>query len=229
MMGLDDVLYFSKISHWAPSLQSDADWNDWALGKRSIEISSSSPKLEFTTPLFRRRLSQLTKMTVQVVHDSLLEGRDKDGREIFNDAKIFFTSFRGEIKREFSINEELIKEGDVLPASFSLSVFNTAPALATIAMGVKNGYTVVFPSGGNFQFSLQAAFSSLLCGREESLLFVYGDEMIPCDYGSFSCQPFAFATLVSGKKTSSPSKTLSLCELKKINSPEEFLARLILC
>ena len=50
---------------------------------------NSAPKLEFTDPLFKRRFSQITKMTVQVVHD-LLENR-KD----LKDSKLFFTSFRG--------------------------------------------------------------------------------------------------------------------------------------
>ena len=89
-------IYFSRLSSWAPGLQSHADWLDWASGKKKILLDSSAPKLEFTPALFRRRLSQLSKMTIQVIHDSLLLGKDESGREIFEDLKIFFTSFRGE-------------------------------------------------------------------------------------------------------------------------------------
>ena len=87
---------------------------------------NSAPKLEFTDPLFKRRFSQITKMTVQVVHD-LLENR-KD----LKDSKLFFTSFRGEIKREFTINKTLIEDKMVLPAAFSLSVFNAPIALSPL-------------------------------------------------------------------------------------------------
>ncbi len=221
-------IYFSRLSSWAPGLQSHADWLDWASGKKKILLDSSAPKLEFTPALFRRRLSQLSKMTIQVIHDSLLLGKDESGREIFEDLKIFFTSFRGEIKREFTINEELIKEGDVLPASFSLSVFNAPVALSSIAFSLKNGYSVVFPSKENFNSAFLAATSSLLCKRESKILFVYADELIPEEYGIENKSPFAFATVMSLACEKDSFFHLSVEEINSFSKPEEMLSKLIL-
>ena len=69
-------IYISSITKWAPGLTDDETlWQNWLNGDAQIEQSKESPKLEYTEPLFRRRLSQITKMTVHVVH-SLLEKTD---------------------------------------------------------------------------------------------------------------------------------------------------------
>ena len=115
-------LYISDISKWAPGLADDENlWQKWARGdaQTKIEQIKESPKLEYTDPLFRRRLSQITKMTVHVIH-KLLEKAN-----ISPETKLVFISLRGEIEREFTINKGIIEDGMILPAGFSLSVFNT--------------------------------------------------------------------------------------------------------
>lgn len=178
---------------------------------------NSAPKLEFTDPLFKRRFSQITKMTVQVVHD-LLENR-KD----LKDSKLFFTSFRGEIKREFTINKTLIKDKMVLPAAFSLSVFNAPIAAATIALNLTGGYTVAFPSESSLKNSLLTAIAPILCGDEEKIAFIYADEKIPEEYSEINTypdQPLAFACVLSSRKTSGS----ILLEDKFLDlSPKDFL------
>ena len=170
-------IFVSPAVCYAPGMQSQKDWQLFAKGEKQIECSSQSPKLEFTTPLFRRRLSQLSKMTVQVVHDAL---------EVFNcgDIPILFTSVYGEINREFTINRSLLQEECVMPAAFSLSVFNAPVALATLALSLKAGYQVVFPSRGDFSSSLMAAAAPVLSGKEKQILFVYADELFPEEYNS---------------------------------------------
>ena len=114
-------VFISDISAWAPGIGDEqAKWQDWLDGKTQIEQSKESPKLEYTDPLFRRRLSQITKMTVHVIHN-LLEKTNVD-----KNTKIVFVSLRGEIEREFTINKSLIEEKMILPAAFSLSPPSTA-------------------------------------------------------------------------------------------------------
>jgi hypothetical protein len=73
---------------------------------------AASPKLEWTEPIFRRRLSQLTKMTVQVVHDLFSDGTlDKN-------TKLVFVSFRGELEREFKVNKTLFRKSRFCPPPF---------------------------------------------------------------------------------------------------------------
>ena len=178
---------------------------------------NSAPKLEFTDPLFKRRFSQITKMTVQVVHD-LLENR-KD----LKDSKLFFTSFRGEIKREFTINKTLIEDKMVLPAAFSLSVFNAPIAAATIALNLTGGYTVAFPSESSLKNSLLTAIAPILCGDEEKIAFIYADEKIPEEYSEINTypdQPFAFACVLSSRKNS---RSILLEDKFLDLSPKDFL------
>ena len=72
-----------------------------------IPEGTEAPKLEFVDPLFRRRLSQITKMTIHVLHDLLEEIPEA------TDYKQVFISFRGEIKREFTINKGLAGDAHV--------------------------------------------------------------------------------------------------------------------
>ena len=185
--------YIGSTKAWAPGIENGLD---------AIQNEKLSPKIEFTDPLFRRRFSQITKMTVQVVHDVVEEIPDA------RDFKIVFASFRGEIEREFAIDRMLIEDKMILPAAFSLSVFNTPIAAATIALGMKGGYSVIYPSKGCFKDALLSAAASVLCGDEKEILFVYADEKIPDEYAgtmknyesSSEPVPLAFACILSADK-----------------------------
>ena len=51
--------YLSNVTAWAPGLGDDGKlWQAWANNQAQIEQIKESPKLEYTDPLFRRRLSQ---------------------------------------------------------------------------------------------------------------------------------------------------------------------------
>ena len=179
---------------------------------------SAAPKLEWTEPIFRRRLSQLTKMTVQVVHDLFSDGTlDKN-------TKLVFLSFRGELEREFKVNKTLIEEESIFPAAFSLSVFNAAIAQATIALGLKGGYTCVFPSGADFASGVLSAAAPVLAqGGDAKIVLVYADENVPDYYKEFlqgPNEPLAFAALLSSQKTDN-SVELDLENIPR--SPREFV------
>lgn len=179
---------------------------------------AASPKLEWTEAIFRRRLSQLTKMTVQVVHDIFFDGTlDKN-------TKLVFVSFRGELEREFKVNKTLIQEESILPAAFSLSVFNAAIAQATIALGLKGGYTCVFPSGADFASGVLSAAAPVLAqGGDAKTVLVYADENVPDYYKEFlkgPNEPLAFAALLSSQKTDN-SIELNLEKIPR--SPREFI------
>lgn len=179
---------------------------------------SASPKLEWTEAIFRRRLSQLTKMTVQVVHDIFQNG------DVSKDTKIVFVSFRGELEREFKVNKTLIEDESILPAAFSLSVFNAAIAQATIALGLKGGYTCVFPSGADFANGVLSAAAPVLAeGGDTKIVLVYADENVPDYYKEFldgPNDPLAFAALLSSQKTDN-SVELNLENIPR--SPREFI------
>ena len=191
-------IYLTNITMWAPGLASDPDlWKKWAENKESIALSNESPKLEYTSPLFRRRLSQITKMTVEVVH-SLLEKS-----HVNKETKLEFISLRGEIARTFSVTKGIIEDGMILPAGFSLSVFNTPISSTTLAFGLKGGYSVIYPSNNDFKQSFMAALAPVLAGTEKEVILVYADELVPEAYGDkrpVENIPLAFACLVSSEE-----------------------------
>lgn len=215
--------YISNVTAWAPGLTDDISaWKEWANDNAVIEQIKESPKLEYTDPLFRRRLSQITKMTVHVVH-SLLEKTN-----INKETKIVFVSLRGEIEREFTINKGLIEDGMILPAGFSLSVFNTPISSATLAFGLKGGYSVIYPSKNNFSDAFKTAVAPILAGTEKEIIFVYADELVPELYQDKRPKeniPLAFACVISSESKENGIEFDDFSNLEK--SPSKFLKYLL--
>lgn len=194
---MKNEIYISEPVVFTPGLETKEDLILWADGKKEILFEKTSPSLSYTDPLFRRRLSQLCKMTVEVVHNLL----SKTG--IGNNTKLAFISFRGEIEREFKLNKSLFEDQMILPASFSLSVFNSPIALATIESKIQAGYSAIFPTDDNFRDGFFSAAASVLCESQDKVILVYADELIPDEYSGIAPKekpPLAFACILSKEK-----------------------------
>jgi len=212
--------YISRLCAWAPGVENSDEWERWARGEREIVSDTRAPAIDFTDPMFRRRLSQISKMTVQVVHDLMPVG---------DDTKILFVSFRGELSRQFQVNRMLIEDNALLPAAFSLSVFNAPAALATIALGLKGGYSALYPGNNSFAACLSAA-RAFFSGAREELVFVYADELAPPEYGRYfneDAPAVAFAVLLTREPGSPSVPLLPLPEHGK-SGPLDFLRQLLL-
>lgn len=160
------------------------------------DTNNLAPKLPYAPMLFKRRLSALTKMTSEVLH-ALLE-KDPDAKYY----KDYFASNRGELSRQFAINKSLLIDGEISPASFSLSVFNTPIAQAAILLGLKAGYTVISAASNNIGDMLLAAGAAVKCGDEKKVVFIYADEGIPDVYNgckNTAGRSGAFSCVVSGE------------------------------
>jgi len=215
-------VYLARLSAWAPGITGSVEWDEWALGKRSISCESKGPDLSYTDPMFRRRLSQITRMTVQVIHDLL---------PLADDAKIFFLSFRGELSRQFQINKMLIEEGDLSPAAFSLSVFNAPVAQASMAFGLKGGYAALHPGKNSFLAGIKAAEAAIVAGTTNEVALVYVDENVPPEYQCFFQEsplpsPMAFGLLFSREHQP---HSMPLSTVKTMDNPVDFLKQLLLC
>lgn len=222
-------LYISKPVCWAPGLTDQTLWQDWKNGKISIQKTTEAPAIAFTSPLFRRRLSQICKMVIQAVHDIIEETSCGDIKQIF-------VSTYGDIKRQLDVSRQTLVDKEILPASFSYSVFNAPIALASLACKLKSGYSVLFPAANEFKDAFTTAAAPVLCGDEKSQIFVYANELIPEDYkGHFSetapdgtdlNEPFVFASVISGEKSDICKLELDLdkCDL---TSPQAFLKEIL--
>jgi hypothetical protein len=213
--------YITRLCAWAPGIENSGEWDEWARNKRDITFTAKGPEIAFTDSLFRRRLSQISKMTVQVVHGLLPVGEN---------AKMLFVSFRGELARQYQINKMLMEEKSLMPAAFSLSVFNAPAALASISLGLKGGYSALYPGNNSFASGLMAAEAAFFSGETEELIFVYADEDAPTEYRRFfqECPPpLAFAFLLTREPQS---LSIPLSSLREgTDSPLDFLRRLLLC
>jgi hypothetical protein len=160
-------------------------------------------------------------MTVQVVHDIL---------PLDENIKMFFISFRGEVSKQLKINKMVLEEGAIMPAVFSLSVFNAPVALASIAFGLKGGYSALYPD--SFASGLTAVKAALLGGSDERIVFVYADEEVPQEYKNIiadNVPPFAFAVILSRlpEHGSVPLSSISP-DKKEKETPQGFLRSLVL-
>ena len=210
--------YITRLCAWAPGVENSGEWDEWAQNKRDISSGTQGPAIAFTDSLFRRRLSQISKMTVQVVHDLLPVGEN---------TKMLFVSFRGELSRQFQVNKMLIEEKSLMPAAFSFSVFNAPTALASIALGLKGGYSALYPGNNSFTAGLAAAEASFVSDKQEELIFVYADEQAPPEYERCfnECPPaIAFALLLTRAPQSS---SVPLSSLNEVDNPLDFLRLLI--
>lgn len=198
------MIYINKFSYYRPSPENPAEM----------------PKLEYCDPLFKRRLSQITRMTIEAIHGL---GEEAAG------SKLVFTSFRGEIARQLKINKGLVEDADVMPASFSISVFNTPAAAATIALKMKAGYTCIYPTENNFRAAFISAAASILCSSEKQIVFSYADELIPEEYkdciGYTDKQPLALACILTSEKLSDESIGINLDD-EFLCAPESLLNHL---
>lgn len=131
------------------------------------------PSLKYAPMLFRRRLSVLTRATVEVLHFLLQECPDAA------EYQQVFISVRGEMAREFSIEKALIQDGEILPADFTLSVFNTAIAQSAILLGLKKGYCVVAVDELQKGLMLARAKCRVL---QCPVIAIWGEEAVLDDY-----------------------------------------------
>jgi hypothetical protein len=124
------------------------------------------------------------------------------------------------------INRQLIEEQQVSPAAFSLSVFNAPAAAATIALGLRAGYSAVYPGDGCFETGLLAAAAPVAARSAEYIAMVYADEPAPEEYGPLCPEensPLALGAILSRRRTAG---ALPL-EGADAASPEAFLRSLL--
>ena len=173
-------LYINRWAYWAPPADNQA----------------ASPSLDYVSPLLKRRLSQLTRMTIEVVHQVL---------DAAPETPLVFVSSGGESARQLQVDRMLIEDGGILPAPFSLSVFNASPAMATIALCMKGGYTALYPAGNILEEAFACGAAPIMAGETESVILVVADQQLPAEYKAIAepeddISPYAAAFVLSSVK-----------------------------
>ena len=131
------------------------------------------PSLGFLPVRARRRLSLLSRMTLEAGHSLCADSDVQD---------VVFSSRYGEIARQLEITEGILDDGEVSPSAFSYSVFNTPVALLSLHEKLKGKTRAVYAGEESFVNGLMQ--SVLSTGRRQGspVLYLYADEEIPDAY-----------------------------------------------
>lgn len=181
-------LDIARYSAWAPGLETAAEWQRWARAELPIGTGSAAkgggPAVEFLPSLFRRRLSRLSRMALQVAHDCTAGERD---------IPTVFCSRHGELTRTVELLLDQNKGEALSPTAFSMSVHNTASGLHSIASGNTAPSNALAAMADSLPAALIDAAAMIVNGRASRVLVVVAEEPVAAIYQDFVAPEFAFA------------------------------------
>jgi len=195
---------------WAPGLESCEEWVVWAKGDGPAIDREGSPSLDHLPSVAKRRLSQLSRMVLEVGHRVLEEA---------GPIPIIFCSRFGEIGQQQKITKKMIETGEVLPAAFSFSVFNTPVSLLSIHEQIRNAASVNLSEKYCLINGLVSLISKLQTD-DGPCLIIFADESLPSEYETLTdgeTRPFAMALIAESSE--SPEK--GGLEYRLLSSPPE--------
>lgn len=144
---------------------SEADWlkgsAHWLANRENFE--DFTPKLAFLPALKRRRLSHSARLFFEAAWDLVTENPD---------IPVVYASANSEMERNFALWHSLLREGDVSPTSFSLSVHNALVGQWSELRQVKSETTSLMANGGNLEIALLEAYLQLNEGVEQVLVII---------------------------------------------------------
>ena len=143
----------------------EADWlkgnAHWLANRENFE--DFTPTLAFLPALKRRRLSHSARLFFEVAWDLVTENPD---------IPVVYASANSEMERNFALWHSLLREGDVSPTSFSLSVHNALVGQWSELRQVKSETTSLMANGGNLEIALLEAYLQLNEGVEQVLVII---------------------------------------------------------
>ncbi len=183
------------IIHWDACSGGIRTVSQWLGSDKGLEdlvpdkAFSDSPECLYLTPRQRRRLSAISKLTLDVAMGCM------DGH---HQVPTIFASRYGEVGRMAGLLESICSGEEASPTDFSLSVHNTASGLFSIQTGNQCPSTAVSAGHDSLAAGLIESLSQLGAGVPQVLLVVFEDRM-PAVYQCFASKdeyPIAAAFLL---------------------------------
>lgn len=202
-------------SAFAPGLENEEDFYNWTNDKKSIlDDFSLAPKVDFLPPIQRRRLSQLTKMSLKVAYDC--------SKNLQNIESIFASRY-GELSQTIRLLKSIENKEEFSPAGFSLSVHNTASGLYSINNKNNAPYTAIAASEFTFEAALIEAVGRLQAQKNILLVVAeeYVEEISPDKKSSHI--PFALAILLENGNKIKLTKNQSIKNISSKNMALDFI------
>jgi hypothetical protein len=163
---------------WAPGLDSADAWAQWAAGDAAIADDDSKPDVSALPPMFRRRLSTVSRMTLGALYGCL-------GHREPDDIRTVFGSQHGEAKRTGSILSAIAERDLVSPTAFGLSVHNASSGLFSIATKNRRPATALAARTATFAAAFVEAATQVASFQEDVVLVVV-DERLPEIFAEFA-------------------------------------------
>lgn len=179
-----------NISAWNIVANKSLSAEDWQKGEsfwaENIKNRESiTPQLAFLPPLKRRRLSLSARLFFEAAWELVGENAN---------IPVVFASNNGEINRSFELWYSLLKENEVSPTSFSLSVHNALVGQWSEFRQVTAETTAISSRRDNLETALLEAYLLLNDGADRVLVVVSEN---PLEEKFNACpvyrQPFSYA------------------------------------
>lgn len=152
---------------WAPGVETPGDWEQWARGERQFGPLDAKPAVSFVKPLARRRLSRLSRMSLEVAEACRL------GETV---PFYVFCSRFGEYDRTVDALKGLARGEPMSPTVFSQSVHNTSAGHFTINNKDQTPTTTIAASEATLEGGFLEAWTALDRGTVSRAMVVYHDE-----------------------------------------------------
>ena len=167
-------------------LHSSEEWAAWAGGRlRAEDLPDTPPPVAFLPAMQRRRLGLSARLLFAAAHPLLAKG---------DSCPLVLASHDGEINRSFGLWATLLRDNEVSPTSFGLSVHNALAGQWSMLRGDMSEYTALSARQDGLETAVLEAASLLADGMERVLVLVV-DEPLQAQYPAAPAEraPFAHA------------------------------------
>ncbi|MCX4025418.1 beta-ketoacyl synthase chain length factor [Endozoicomonas sp. SM1973] len=167
---------------WAPGLNSQTAWQQWAESAASMPATEEQPTLDWLPARQRRRLSLQAKMALTVAQECL------EKIEI-DSVRTIFASRHGEAQRMQHMLQQLAIDEPLSPTEFGLSVHNSTAGWYGVLFKDNAATTAIAAGKDTFPNSLIEAVSQLSIAEVDRVLLIFTHMPLPDFYQAFQDEP----------------------------------------
>lgn len=205
-------VYVTHSRAWAPGLESEGDWRQWA-GHASGIDSDERPATTAVPAMTRRRLTRWGRQALEVATAMPTEAQ----------TPVIFSSRHGDTARTYKLLQDLANREPLSPNAFSLSVHNSALGIYSILADI-TAPTLALAGGRETLAQAWLEAQSWLATGSDQVLLVHTDEPLAEFYASDADEPelpAAIALLLSRE----PAPGAQAVRLEYREGPEAWLQR----
>ncbi len=172
---------------------------------------SDLPKLDWVSPIQRRRLSAFTKMALHCASEVNSERAN---------CPVVFSSRHGDLHKTASLLDSLALKESLSPTGFSMSVHNATAGLFSILTNNQAASNTVSAGKESLLMALVDAYAKLKSDNLDQVLVVHCDQALPIEYLGYQDEKqidHCLAMLISKSIATGEELTIERSEKKPLN------------